>query len=402
MSIFENPKILCWEVIRRQGGSVSTDEQAKDIADRFLAIGFLLTEEDRKGIKDFIGIFNDSSPRRPGEFSKVTEAEPWRGGIRLLVIEDAVVMETKIESDSRFTNQDQVDAEWKRLNEERKKKIASLKSPEWIECKGIHWLINHEKGDRIIFEPGLVKYWMPKKEAGTGSLEDTSYKNTWLFYYRMLQYLKECNEIRKTWPADLSQDEVPDARLEQLRSITEENSKALKERQDSLLDLKELQVKLKVVIGNLEKVIKPDEKDALLKSVRKDIEPYIKQSRSKLEGQIQFDLEQYQNKVERLRTRGEALNASVQLAEARAAENLNRIAVSLGFAGVLLAFAQIHPEWFAWDMPSSWLLYSVVLALLWRAWAAAGFRDWLAAQGKRRHRKSVVPGKAGISPRRSS
>lgn len=395
MSLFSNPKVLRWEVIRRQGGSASTDKLARAIADRFSDIGFSLTEEDRRGIDELIKVFNDSSTRRPEEFSKVTEAEPWRGGICLMVIHDAVVMETRIESDSLCATEDEVRAEWKRLNKNRKSKMVTLELPMWVECLGIHQVVTQNQNDeeKMVLNPGVTEYWMPKSTIGFGWLGNEDYQRIWLFLSRMWQFIEDCNDIRKTWPADLTQDEATAVPLEQLRRVTEENSKALKERQDLLLNLKELNVRLKVTIDNLKKIIKPNEASEspprlITGNVIKQIESLIKLPQSKLEGQIQIDLEQYQNKVDRLKTRGEALNASVQLAEARAAENLNRITVSLGFAGVLLAFAQIHTEWFAWNKPWSWLLYSLIGYLLYRACISAGLKERIPAWMKPSCKKS--------------
>jgi hypothetical protein len=386
MSTFSNAKVLRWEVIRRHGGFASTDKLARAIADRFADFGFSLTDEDRRKIDDFIEVFNDLTPRRPEEFSKVTEAEPWRGGIRLMVLHDAIVMETRIESDLLCASEDEVRDVWNRLKEERKNKMGKHENPEWLECVGIHQVVTQNQNDveKMVLAPAVIEYWMPKSTMGFGLLANEDYKRTWIFLSRMWQFIKDCNEIRNKWPADLDQDDATPVPLEQLRTITEENSKALKERQKLLLDLKELNVRFKVAIDNLKKIIKPNEasespEKLIPGHVLKQIESLIKQPQSKLEGQIQIDLEQYQNKVDRLKTRGEALNASVQLAEARAAENLNRIAVSLGFAGVLLAFAQIHTEWFAWNRPWSWLLYSLIGYLLYRACVSAGLKERIPA-----------------------
>jgi hypothetical protein len=395
MSLFSNPKVLRWEAIRRHGGFLGSNNLVRAIADRFADIGFPLTEEDRPKIDEFINVFNDSSTGRPEEFSKMTEVEPYRGGIRLMVIHDAVVMETRIESDSLCATEDEVRDEWKRLNKNRKSKMVALELPMWVECLGIHQVVTQNQNDeeKMVINPGVTEYWMPKSTIGFGWLGNEDYQRIWLFLSRMWQFIEDCNDIRKTWPADLAQDEATAVPLEQLRRVTEENSKALKERQDLLLNLKELNVRLKVTIDNLKKIIKPNEASEsparlITGHVIKQIESLIKLPQSKLEGQIQIDLEQYQNKVDRLKTRGEALNASVQLAEARAAENLNRIAVSLGFAGVLLAFAQIHTEWFAWDRTWSWLLYSVVAILLYRASVSAGLKERIPAWMKPSRMKS--------------
>lgn len=395
MSTFSNAKVLRWEVIRRQGCFVGSNNLVRAIADRFADIGFSLTDEDRRKINEFIEVFNDSSARRPEEFSKMTEVEPYRGGIRLMVIHDAIVMETRIESDLLCASEDEVRAEWKRLNNARKSKMATREKPEWVECVGIHQVVTQNQNDieKMVLAPAVIEYWMPKSTMGFGLLANEDYKRTWIFLSRMWQFIKDCNEIRNKWPADLDQDDATPVPLEQLRTITEENSKALKERQKLLLDLKELNVRFKVAIDNLKKIIKPNEasespEKLIPGHVLKQIESLIKQPQSKLEGQIQIDLEQYQNKVDRLKTIGESLNASVQLAEARSAENLNRIAVSLGFAGVLLAFAQIHTEWFAWNRPWSWLLYSLIGYLLYRACISAGIKERIPAWMKPSRKKS--------------
>lgn len=394
MSIFSNPKVLRWEVIRRQGGFVSSNNLARTIADRFADFGFSLTDEDRRKIDDFIKVFNDPSTGRPEEFSKVTEAEPWRGGIRLMVIHDAIVMETRIESDSLCATEDEVRDVWNRLKEERKNKTGKHENPEWLECVGIHQVVTQNQNDveKMVLAPAVIEYWMPKSTMRFGWLANEDYKRTWIFLSRMWQFIKDCNVIRNKWPADLVQDEATALSLEQLRTVTKENSKALKERLDLLLDLKELNVRFKVAIDNLKKIIKPNEasespEKLIPVHVLKQIESLIKQPQSKLEGQIQIDLEQYQNKVDRLKTWGEELNASVQLAEAEAAANLNRIAVDLGFAGVLLAFAQIHIEWFAWDRTWSWLLYSLVGYLLYRACISAGIKERIPAWMKPSRKK---------------
>jgi hypothetical protein len=390
MSLFSNPKVLRWEVIRRHGGFLGSNNLVRAIADRFADIGFPLTEEDRRKIDEFIKVFNDSSTGRPEEFSKMTEVEPYRGGIRLMVIHDAVVMETRIESDSLCTTEREVRAEWKRLRkrlkEEEERKIGKLEETNWLECMGFLQVITQNQNDveKMVLAPGVIEYWMPKSTMGFGWLANENYKRIWLFLSRMLEYIAECNKIRNTWPEDLTQEEVTAVPLEQLRRATEENSRALKELQDKLLNLKEVNVRLKVAIDNLKKIIKLNEASKsperlISEDVIQQVESLIKLPQSKLEGQIQIDLEQYQNKVDRLKTRGESLNASVQLAEAEAAANLNRIAVDLGFAGVLLAFAQIHIEWFAWDRTWSWLLYSVVAILLYRASVSAGLKERIPA-----------------------
>jgi hypothetical protein len=58
MSTFSNAKVLRWEVIRRHGGFLGSNNLVRAIADRFADIGFPLTEEDRPKIDEFIKVFN--------------------------------------------------------------------------------------------------------------------------------------------------------------------------------------------------------------------------------------------------------------------------------------------------------------------------------------------------------